>query len=88
MRELWELPVALAGEVPQFQRMSTLTEIERAAEMLPRPEQEILLRHLSLRLRPEHPRGWPVPPPDVPREEIRRIQAEIDAKFSQAEPAE
>lgn len=30
--------------------MSTLTEIESAVEMLPRPEQETLLRHLAHKL--------------------------------------
>ena len=29
---------------------------------------------------------WPVPPPDVPSEEIRRVQAIIDAEFDQIEP--
>jgi hypothetical protein len=29
------------------------------------------------------PNSWPIPPPDVPAEEIRRIQAEIDRAFSQ-----
>ena len=28
-------------------------------------------------------RGWPLPPPDVPREEIRRIQRLIDADRKQ-----
>jgi hypothetical protein len=30
------------------------------------------------------PNSWPPRPPDVPPEEIRRIQAEIDRAFSQA----
>ncbi len=29
---------------------------------------------------------WPVPPPDIPSEEIRRVQAIIDAEFDQIEP--
>ena len=45
----------------------------------------MLLRHLSAKLRALPASGWPVPPPDVPREEIRRIQAEIDATFSTVE---
>jgi len=65
--------------------MSTLAEIEQAVEALPRPEQEVFLRHLSAKLRPRSVSGWPVTPPDVPREEIRRIQAEIDATFSKVE---
>lgn len=68
--------------------MSTLAEIEQALETLPRPEQEVLLRHLSERLRAVPVRQWPVPPPNVPHDEIRRIQAEIDAKFSQVETTE
>jgi hypothetical protein len=71
-----------------FRSMSTLTEIENAVAALPRNEQEVLLRHLSARLLPSAPGGWPVPPPNVPREEIRRIQAEIDEVFSRVENAE
>jgi hypothetical protein len=29
---------------------------------------------------------WPVPPPDIPSEEIWRVQAIIDAEFDQIEP--
>jgi len=29
---------------------------------------------------------WPVPPPDIPSAEIRRVQAIIDAEFDQIEP--
>ncbi len=31
-------------------------------------------------------RKWPVPPPDIPSAEIRRVQAIIDAEFDQIEP--
>lgn len=65
--------------------VSTLAEIEQAVETLPRPEQEVLLRHLTERLRAAPAGQWPVPPPNVPRDEIRRIQAEIDATFSRVE---
>ena len=65
--------------------MSTLTEIEEAVETLPRPEQEVLLRRLSARLRTASAPGWPVPPPDVPREELQRIHALIEAEFSRAD---
>ena len=68
--------------------MSTVAEIEQALETLPRPDQEVVLRHLSERLRAVPARQWPVPPPNVPRDELRRIQAEIDAEFSQVETAE
>lgn len=67
--------------------MNTLQEIERAADALPRQEQEVLLHHLSAKLRLRPSSGWPVPPPAVPREEVRRAQAEIDARFSQVEDA-
>ena len=40
--------------------MSTLTEIEEAVETLPRPEQEVLLRRLSARLRTASAPGRPV----------------------------
>jgi hypothetical protein len=29
---------------------------------------------------------WPVPPPDIPSDEIWRVQAIIDAEFDQIEP--
>ena len=63
--------------------MSTLAEIEEAVNTLPPREQQELLRHLSTKLHAKrYAGGWPVPPPNVPREEIRRIQVEIDATFS------
>jgi hypothetical protein len=65
--------------------MGTLAEIENAVNELPRPEQEILLRRLSDKLGTAVRGTWPVPPPNVPREEVRRIQAEIDAAFSHPE---
>lgn len=68
--------------------MSTLAEIERAVATLPRPDQEALLHHLSAKLRMPPAQEWPVPPPRVPRDEVRRIQAEIDAKFSRVEAGE
>ena len=61
--------------------MSTLAEIEEAIESLPTPQQEELLRHLSSKLRPRPAGGWPVPPPDVPIEELKRIHALIEAEF-------
>jgi hypothetical protein len=67
-----------------FPGMSTLTEIEAAVETLPRREQEALLHHLSAKLRQPGSAvaQWPVPPPDVSPEEIRRVQALIDEEFS------
>ena len=71
--------------------MITLAEIEAAADALPTEEQKALLRHLSRRLSrhrvdPGSCEGWPVPPPDVPIEELRRIHALIEAEFSQVDP--
>ncbi|MEO6784795.1 MAG: hypothetical protein ABI318_01575 [Chthoniobacteraceae bacterium] len=64
--------------------MSTLAEIKEAVEALPLPEQEVLLRHLSARIRPAPLRGVPVPP-EVPREELKRIHALIEAEFSRVD---
>lgn len=75
------LPCAVRGLFP---RMSTLQEIETDMETLPRREQEVLLHHLSTKLRKPGVASahWPVPPPDVSPEEIRRVQALIDEEFS------
>jgi hypothetical protein len=32
------------------------------------------------------PKDWPVPPPDVPLEELRKIHAYIEEEFEQIEP--
>jgi hypothetical protein len=67
--------------------MHTLAEIKQAADALPAEKQELLLRHLSLKLAQ---RGGtasnPVPPPAVPKAELRRIHALIDAEFSRVDP--
>ena len=69
--------------------MSTLAEIEAEIEILPRPQQELLLEHLATQLRPLRtggaPTRWPVPPPEVPVEELRRIGAVIEDEFSRVE---
>lgn len=64
--------------------MSTLTEIEKAAATLPAEEQQTLLRHLSQTLarRAGSTAPCPVPPPHVPKEELQRIHALIEAEFS------
>jgi hypothetical protein len=69
--------------------MTTLAEIEKAVDALPTEHQEALLRHLSRNLthRAGAASGWPVPPPDVPVEELRRIDAVIEAEFSRVQPA-
>ena len=71
--------------------MTTLAEIKKAADTLPAEEQQALLRHLSRNLArrrtdPGSSESWPVPPPDVPIEELRRIHALIEAEFSQVDP--
>ncbi len=76
--------------------MTTLAEIQKAVAALPFKQQQELLRHIDLNLarhRAELRRselcrsgGWPIPPPDVPIEELRRIHAIIEAEFPQAGP--
>jgi hypothetical protein len=65
--------------------MTTLAEIEKAADALSAEQQEALLRHLGRNLaRQARAAGdWPVPPPSVPLEELQRIHALIDGEFSQ-----
>jgi len=63
--------------------MSTLAEIESAVAALPRIEKVQLMDSLKRMIEtPDRALRWPVPPPNVPREELQRIQAEIDAAFS------
>jgi hypothetical protein len=67
--------------------MSTLGEIEAALDALPADQKRSLLRRLETQLAPSKvaaPREWPIPPPDVPLEELRRIGALIEAEFSSA----
>lgn len=66
--------------------MSTLAEIESAVDTLPRLDQEVLLRHLTVKLQQKPRNGSRVPPPDVPIGELRRIHAEIEAEFSRVDP--
>ena len=67
--------------------MSTLAEIEQAADRLPAAEQETLLRHLNQKLarRSGAVAGELVPPPAVPKEELRRIHALVEAEFSRVD---
>ena len=69
-------------------RMTTLAEIEKAADALPVEEQQALLRRLSRNLaaKPGSALGRMPAPPDVPIEELRRIHALIEAEFSQIDP--
>jgi len=59
--------------------MSTLAEIEAAIETLPASEVEKLAALLEKR-RMRQP-AWPVPPPNVERAELERIEAEIEVGF-------
>ena len=58
--------------------MSTLSEIEKAIELLPAAQVDELASWLDRRRRRP---AWPVPPPNVPLEELERIDAEIEAAF-------
>ncbi len=59
--------------------MSTLAEIEKAIEALPAREVDALAAWLESRRKPV--RSWPVPPPDVPREELEQIETTIEAEY-------
>ena len=59
--------------------MSTLVEIEKAIESLPDLEVDELASWLHQRRRERT--GWPVPPPDVPLEELKQIEAVIEEAF-------
>lgn len=60
-----------------FPRMSTLAEIETAAESLPPKDQQELLLFLATRL---HAAGGSLPPPrDIPKEQIERWIADDEA---------
>jgi hypothetical protein len=63
--------------------MSTVAEIEHAIEQLPPAQMLEVAAWLDERRKKVV--AWPVPPPDVPQEEIKRIQAEIDRVFSRVE---
>ena len=57
--------------------MSTLVEIEAAADTLPPEQQQELLLFLATRL---HASSGPLPPPrDIPREQLGRWIAEDEA---------
>ena len=59
--------------------MSTLLEIEKAIDALPDRDVDKLAAWLHQRRKERT--GWPVPPPDVPKEELRRIEAVIEEAF-------
>jgi hypothetical protein len=59
--------------------MNTLAEIEAAIETLPASEVEKLAALLERRRSKNA--SWPVPPPNVDRAELERIEAEIESEF-------
>ncbi len=59
--------------------VSTVTEIEHAIEKLPPAQMLEVAGWLDERRK--RVTAWPVPPPNVPREELERIEAEIEAAF-------
>ena len=59
--------------------MSTLVEIEKAIDSLSERDVEKLSAWLQQRRKART--GWPVPPPDVPLEELQRIDAVIEEAF-------
>jgi hypothetical protein len=62
-----------------FPSMSTLAEIEAAAEALPPQEQQELLLFLATRL---HAAGGALPPPrDIPKEQIEKWIADDEAGY-------
>ena len=59
--------------------MRTLIEIEEAIATLPAGQMDQLASWLEKRRRQQP--AWPVPPPNVERAELERIEAEIAAAF-------
>lgn len=66
--------------------MTTLREIESAAERLPLPEKEALLKHLAHSLR-EQRMGTPPLPRVFPTQEIQNWVAEDEADMARLRPA-
>ena len=73
----------------ETERTSTSSRSERKRDKAGQPyllhPLRLMLRHLSSKLRGPPAAGWPVPPPDVPLEELQRIHALIEAEFSQVD---
>ncbi len=72
--------------------MSTLAQIEEVVDELTVEDRLRLRRLLDEKLAVEksswtwHSSGWPVAPPDVPMEELKRIHALIEKEFSRLDP--
>lgn len=70
-----------AVKIDNLAGMSTLAEIETAADALPPQEQQELLLFLATRL---HAAGGALPPPrDIPKEQIDEWIAEDEAGYRQ-----
>ena len=59
--------------------MSTVAEIEAALEQLPTEQMLEVAAWIEARRRQQP--AWPVPPPNVERAELERLEAEIEAEF-------
>ena len=68
----------------QLSGMSTLVEIEEAIEAL--PETEVVQLSAWLERRRQAKRTWPVAPPAVEREELERIETDIELAFPTLRP--
>jgi len=73
----WRLEASRSAAI--FPGMSTLAEIEEAIETLPVGQVDQLASWLEKRRRRQP--AWPVPPPNVERAELERIEAVIEAEF-------
>lgn len=70
---------AITKPTRYFRRMSTLAEIEQAAEVLPLDQRQKLVAFLLTGLRKE---GAPLPPPrDIPKATIEKWVAEDEEGF-------
>jgi hypothetical protein len=74
-----------ANIIVMMATVSTIVEIEKAIRQLPAEQWRELRRWMDEHPPQSHIQNWPVPPPDVPKEELRRIHALIEAEFSQVE---
>ena len=61
--------------------MSTVAEIEKAIGQLPPDQRAKIRRWMDAQAPKAGDGGWPVPPPNVERAELDRIEAEIEAEF-------
>jgi len=81
MKTTIELPDDLFREAKATaaRRGTALKQFVREA-LIEKLAREDIVEHL------DQPRQWPVPPPDVPIDELRRIDEIIEEAFEQIEP--